>query len=1386
MAPLVVKQLPVLPRNGWSKVRWSDDPSHQALRVWRDADADISEMFYLPMDTDDDDNEGPIEWIAVTPSDTPFFFPPGQKEEGFYYQTDFRAWLARYVSKKTRDSDIYKARHFSMPVGKDGISVARLAVSPALFLACCLEKFKKKSAGSVDIYALQRFVEDRSQVPTVGTLTFQLEREQAANEKLKAAAKTAKEDGGREAIDALLGVLTDPEVANNMVLGCKIPENALRELLRSLEFECHALNQKVQFENHAAKEAKSAAAAMGMEVVGEEVARIRRECVEPFITFDHLLEIDAQPTTPHNYLPKSLRSWSMVNALFQHARSYVNRYVVDGPSGEDDVFQDIAAGKLEWPKHWDGWTDIVNKESPVKQRVQVLFETVGVKAHKRSQGTYIRAAVELMTGVRFGREVRRPAQRRTIETVSGHEFEMPRLNKILDVCRDTREQAGVGCIEVTDIYEDHETPGGPEIEASHISFEGCANFDYSTIAGSSTIEQIQRAARTGLHDCGVRRNIQTASEPGTPVPCFMRNVESALQLQLCKLEHMFAKQLHSHPVPADHLNADGELEVTLRGVFWFDGSTKAAQQMSKIMMRMFTRKDDQGVQDLFGANVDIALAHEIKKWLWLFESWECGEHGHAYLSLGALIGCWMEQVMNLNFVLTLAGQKVRFKFHCLHISADLKALEGLMGYMQSGPNKNVFVPVNMNDALEHGLDAFNLDATSVQDILDACEKHVSDGTALAKGQLRTSPLVKDYKKKATALGILAKYLPWEKTHLLNTVKNLFYHIYDLKMCNSQRAQFDLRYEKLTGRAGFKSDNWLSDFREALMQFEGLFAGLLGIHQTKIERALNHLRNIILLMSLDADSIDAEKIDLCRLSCFAYFTFVFDAIKSQYLPADKLFNNYLLYTCIIFPRSYGTDDDKLCHQEIEAEGAEGTWAENNRHILFNSMRGGGRYGGLINDLKNHLMRQDREHNLRLRWGRLQSATKGSMRARGVGVTSKAIAAGAFAPDFRLIESELNTPTMRKWLATWLTNSRDGAHLQNRPELIGLDGSVLTEEQLADGAVLTELQYRIHPEAAEFVPDTLPTEDRLKTAYRKTTTVVFSEAGRHRPDAIAAEQPPPKRGQLHHLGAADNVRPVAEAADIIDPQSFSVAPRGHQISYRVKLERKHTCEDGQVRTVKSSVSTTPLTNAQLEKMAALFLEDVEGHHPVEVRKAAHQAIKVANGDKCHAKLASFKGVKGGESPQEQKLDFVSWLYKRWGWPTGLAGSSDVMGGKILTAGWDDKRFDDWGVDEEIELPTFAAMESSGDGMSVLEQVRAGALVGAEVEGIVQRQQMADWSSSLGEFGEIAAGGGMQRSAGGRKHSMRLCQPNQVAARSKALGADMAATSTFDLTAAMETTD
>ena len=138
MAPLVVKQLPVLPRNGWSKVRWSDDPSHQALRVWRDADADISEMFYLPMDTDDDDNEGPIEWIAVTPSDTPFFFPPGQKEEGFYYQTDFRAWLARYVSKKTRDSDIYKARHFSMPVGKDGISVARLAVSPALFLACCL------------------------------------------------------------------------------------------------------------------------------------------------------------------------------------------------------------------------------------------------------------------------------------------------------------------------------------------------------------------------------------------------------------------------------------------------------------------------------------------------------------------------------------------------------------------------------------------------------------------------------------------------------------------------------------------------------------------------------------------------------------------------------------------------------------------------------------------------------------------------------------------------------------------------------------------------------------------------------------------------------------------------------------------------------------------------------------------------------------------------------------------------------------------------------------------------------------------------------------------------------------------------------------------------
>ena len=131
-----VGKLATLPRNEWSDVCWGDDPT-QVLRVWRDTEQERCDMFYL-------DSEGPIEWIAVEPTHTPFFFPASKTEAGFFYERDFRAWLGRYVSKETRDSDVYKVRQFSLPAGKDGRQAARLAVSPELFLACCLERFQTK------------------------------------------------------------------------------------------------------------------------------------------------------------------------------------------------------------------------------------------------------------------------------------------------------------------------------------------------------------------------------------------------------------------------------------------------------------------------------------------------------------------------------------------------------------------------------------------------------------------------------------------------------------------------------------------------------------------------------------------------------------------------------------------------------------------------------------------------------------------------------------------------------------------------------------------------------------------------------------------------------------------------------------------------------------------------------------------------------------------------------------------------------------------------------------------------------------------------------------------------------------------------------------------
>jgi hypothetical protein len=120
----------------------------------------------------------------------------------------------------------------------------------------------------------------------------------------------------------------------------------------------------------------------------------------------------------------------------------------------------------------------------------------------------------------------------------------------------------------------------------------------------------------------------------------------------------------------------------------------------------------------------------------------------------------MEATMKSGFVLTLGGVKVRFSFHCMHISADMKALEGLLGYMQSGKNKNCFIPVSIDEALEIGWPSFQCKATSLERVFRVCEDHEVNGTDLPIGMKRKCALLKTYRMKSAAdLGVLSSALP---------------------------------------------------------------------------------------------------------------------------------------------------------------------------------------------------------------------------------------------------------------------------------------------------------------------------------------------------------------------------------------------------------------------------------------------------------------------------------------------------------------------------------------------------------------------------------------------------------------------------------------------------
>jgi hypothetical protein len=69
----------------------------------------------------------------------------------------------------------------------------------------------------------------------------------------------------------------------------------------------------------------------------------------------------------------------------------------------------------------------------------------------------------------------------------------------------------------------------------------------------------------------------------------------------------------------------------------------------------------------------------------------------------------------------------------------------------------------------------------------------------------------------------------------------------------------------------------------------------------------------------------------------------DCISTKYFPAERFFNTYLVYVCVVFPRAFGTRDTELCLNEQEAEAAEASWQESAQHLLRHSMRGGGKLG-----------------------------------------------------------------------------------------------------------------------------------------------------------------------------------------------------------------------------------------------------------------------------------------------------------------------------------------------------------------------------------------------------------------------------------------------------------
>jgi hypothetical protein len=560
---------------------------------------------------------------------------------------------------------------------------------------------------------------------------------------------------------------------------------------------------------------------------------------------------------------------------------------------------------------------------------------------------------------------------------------------------------------------------------------------------------------------------------------------------------------------------------------------------------------------------------------------------------------------------------------------------------------------------------------------------------------RPLPLCPSNKKEAD-LGHSFDSFCWEKTHIVKNAQAIFYPIYDSILDIAGRVTFDGRWLELTGKPGFKCENWMCNFRRGIFNFEMLFAGnLLGVHETRIFRGLAHLRTLLLATSLEPESITPGMQDRVRLAGIAYLAFVTQGIRDQLFPADRLFSNYLIYLTCVFPRQFGTDPKKYCLNESEAEAAEGLWFKSGGHLLGQGCRGGG-VGGLDTDLRNHLIRMCREYNMKQNFGKRRLAEKGNHREKGIGDVSKALRSGIFECDFRLTKDELAGTCLAAWLPEFLENEHDGQHLSWRPEFVetehGRELHALVRDTRGDDDAWVRNE--------DFVSDSLPVVDGFIIRYRVTKVLL-------KKSTVTAEA----------FTGAHRKRSAAESADT--DANHAAYLRETILEYQSTIERKQTSgADGAVRTCRPKTpKPTALTTAELDAIAALYLGD---DADASVRTRAHEKIKACNdAPGAHAKLASFGSV--GE-----KRSYVGWLMDTFPEVQKKEGSLHLFHEVTLTPGLTSDEFDAYGlVGEEAHEPE----EEQNSEQSVLEQVDAGMHDGdANIAGAFNAVARARFSQTL----------------------------------------------------------